>query len=299
MQELISVIIPCYNSSTTIKRALDSVLRQTHGNVEIIVVDDASADGDALKKEIGAFQDSRIKIVQHGTNKNGAAARNTGILIASGNYIAFLDADDEWLPKHLECSLKRYQTMDPSKYIIYCRNHVITSPGQDIIMPSDGIGSNEHVSDYLFSRAGYMSTPSLVGSASIFRENLFEESLIRHQDYELLLRLESKGIGFLFSDHTGVIVHWEQNDTAKKGGTADFSFNFARKYKSFFTPKAYTNFIVKNVVYPLFIQKERRKGLKIFISDGKVSKLSIKNWIFFLDYFIWGKLKMVKLIAGK
>ena len=215
----ISVIIPCYNSSLTLGRAIQSVLNQTIDDFEIIIVDDASEDFELTKACINKFSDNRIKYFRHETNKNGSAARNTGILNSQGEYIAFLDADDEWYSEHLKRSLEHIISLASDKYIVYCKNLVKTGGFKDIVMPEVGIQPNEKLSDYLFCRKGYISTPSLFAFSAIFKNIMFNEDLIRHQDYDILLRIESEGYKFSLSDHVGVIVHWENNDTEKKGAT--------------------------------------------------------------------------------
>ena len=299
MQQLVSVIIPCYNSSLTIQRAITSVLVQTYHNIELVIVDDASVDFEMLSEIVIKFNDNRIKLFRHEINKNGSAARNTGIINAKGDYIAFLDSDDEWFPEHLEKSIVQFKKGYSENYIVYCKNLVKTTNNDDLIMPAVGIGLSEKVSNYLFCNNGYMSTPSLFGSAATFKKNLFDETLIRHQDYELLLRLDAGGFRFSLADHIGVIVHWENNDTGKKGGTPQFSLDFVRKNKVFFTAKSYTCFVLKNVIFPIFIKKERMKGLKIFLSDCNPFYISLKNWFFCFDYFFWGRLNLVKLFVGK
>ena len=95
----ISVIIPLYKRRDEIKRALASVLRQTCAPAEILVVDDASDDGSAeAAEQIG---DSRIRVLRHRGNLGAAAARNTGIAAARGDWIALLDSDDEWSSEKL------------------------------------------------------------------------------------------------------------------------------------------------------------------------------------------------------
>ncbi len=95
----ISAVIPLYNKASYISRALNSVLAQTFQDFEVIVVDDGSTDrGAAIVKE---FTDSRIRLI-HQENRGVSAARNRGIEASRAELVAFLDADDEWLPKHLE-----------------------------------------------------------------------------------------------------------------------------------------------------------------------------------------------------
>ena len=95
----VSVIIPTHNRSDFLRSAIASVLNQTYQDFELIVVDDASTDNTA--EAVAEFNDERIKLLRHDTNKGGSAARNTGILASECDYIALLDDDDEWLLEKL------------------------------------------------------------------------------------------------------------------------------------------------------------------------------------------------------
>ena len=95
--ELISVVIPAHDRERTIARAISGVLAQTYGNIEIVVVDDASADGTAAKVE--ALGHPKVRLVRHDRNRGAAAARNSGVAAARGVWIAFQDSDDDWLPE--------------------------------------------------------------------------------------------------------------------------------------------------------------------------------------------------------
>lgn len=105
-EELVSVIMPSYNSENFIEQSIKSVQEQTYPYWELIIVDDCSQDNSAkIIKEI-AKQDSRIKFIKLKTNSGAAVARNTAIKIASGRYIAFLDSDDLWLKDKLNLQIE-------------------------------------------------------------------------------------------------------------------------------------------------------------------------------------------------
>jgi len=95
----VSVIIPTYNRAGSLGRSLGSVLGQTYGDLEVIVVDDASSDH--TEEVVTALDDARVRYLRHTVNRGAAAARNTGLKHASGRYVAFQDSDDEWLPEKL------------------------------------------------------------------------------------------------------------------------------------------------------------------------------------------------------
>jgi teichuronic acid biosynthesis glycosyltransferase TuaG len=109
---LVSVIMPAYNSADFIREAIDSVLSQTWPNWELWVIDDASKDGTVKVIEEYSAKHSKIQPLKNSTNLGTGAARNKGIKAATGHFIAFLDADDKWLPEKLEKQLRFIQEND-------------------------------------------------------------------------------------------------------------------------------------------------------------------------------------------
>lgn len=101
VRDLVSVIIPSYNRAYIVGQAIESVLRQTHEKVEVVVIDDGSTDDTATV--VKAFDD-RVRYIYQ-PNAGIAVARNTGIAAARGEFVAFLDSDDEWLPWKVEAQL--------------------------------------------------------------------------------------------------------------------------------------------------------------------------------------------------
>src|SRR6185436_8090728 len=106
----VSIIIPLYNKAPFVRRALDSITAQTFSDFEVIVVDDGSTDEGATI--VTDYSDPRCRLIRQ-TNAGPGAARNTGIAESSGEFIAFLDADDEWLPTYLEESVRLLEQFDP------------------------------------------------------------------------------------------------------------------------------------------------------------------------------------------
>ena len=101
---MISVILPTYNRRALTLRAIESVLKQTHADLECIVVDDASADDTA--QHVRRIADPRVRYVRLEKNGGACAARNAGMALAKGAYIAFQDSDDVWRPDKLEKQLR-------------------------------------------------------------------------------------------------------------------------------------------------------------------------------------------------
>lgn len=117
----VSVIIPTYNRAKVISRAAQSVLDQTVSDLELIIVDDRSSDD--TEEEVRKLQakDERVIYIKHEENRGGSSARNTGIGQAQGEYLAFLDSDDEWWPEKLEKQLKKFSESSPDDPgVVYC-----------------------------------------------------------------------------------------------------------------------------------------------------------------------------------
>ena len=107
----VSVVVPLHNKGKYVIRALDSIVAQTFVDFEVIVVDDGSTDNSGELAR--AYPDERIRVIVQ-SNRGPGAARNRGIAEAKGHYVAFLDADDEWMPEYLEISVRRLDELGPS-----------------------------------------------------------------------------------------------------------------------------------------------------------------------------------------
>ncbi|MDR5708499.1 MAG: glycosyltransferase family 2 protein, partial [Armatimonadota bacterium] len=115
MSPTVSLVIPAHNAEAYLREALDSVFAQTRPPDEVIVVDDGSLD---RTPEIAASYGDRVRLVRQ-PNRGEAAARNTGVRVAQGELIAFLDADDAWLPGYLTSQLRVYETSG-GNCLVFC-----------------------------------------------------------------------------------------------------------------------------------------------------------------------------------
>jgi glycosyltransferase involved in cell wall biosynthesis len=118
MKSKVSVIIPTRNRAELLTRALNSALRQTYPYFEIIIIDDASEDNTAAI--VQNFKDERLRYILLKKNMGAAAARNTGIEQAGGEYVAFLDSDDQWHPEKLAHQVGAMESLSSRVGIVYC-----------------------------------------------------------------------------------------------------------------------------------------------------------------------------------
>lgn len=112
MDKLVSVVVPVYNAGAYIEETMEMVRRQTYPHWELLLVDDCSTDDSKAKIEKWCQKDERIRLIAKAQNEGAALARNTGIDSAKGRYIAFLDADDIWIPEKLEKELCFMEEME-------------------------------------------------------------------------------------------------------------------------------------------------------------------------------------------
>src|SRR4030095_7898994 len=106
----VSIIVPLYNKAPYVRRALESIAAQSLSDFEVIVIDDGSTDDGAAI--VAGYSDARYRLIRQ-ANAGPGAARNTRIAHSPGEFIEFLDADDEWLPSYLEESVRRLEQFGP------------------------------------------------------------------------------------------------------------------------------------------------------------------------------------------
>ena len=181
----ISAIIPTYNNAEFLQEAIESVLAQTYKDIEIIVVDDGSTDNteDVVKNYAGKLTYIRQE------NAGPAKARNTGILQAKGEYIAFLDADDSWLPNKTEEQLKVLED-NPNSALVYSKAIFFDSDtGNEVRISPEEVYSGS-VFDTLLSKTGPIVLSSVIARSGILYEiGMFEESLFAVEDIHLWLKI--------------------------------------------------------------------------------------------------------------
>lgn len=185
---IVSVVIPTYKRADMLGRAIDSVLEQTYSELEVIVVDD-NDPGSEYRKKTEQFMrkyesNSKVIYIKHEKNKNGAAARNTGIKCSKGKYIALLDDDDFFYPLKIE---KQVNFLDNSKEYsaVYCGR---VQRGKKICGELQGDLSKE-----ILLKEFTPTTPALMfRKEALLDIGGFDESFKRHQDYELLLKFFKK-----------------------------------------------------------------------------------------------------------
>lgn len=212
----VSVVIPTYNRSTLLRRAVDSVLAQTYDDLEVIVVDDASSDD--TPSVMQQYDDDRISYVRLEKNGGGAHARNVGINEASGEFVAFLDDDDEWHPQKLERQIEHLEELPEGWVGVYCDVRLDRSSILKRLFDLVNVTEGGHPTGDVEVQAGLLTLTAFVHGGStllVHRDAVeqidgFDEDFPRRQDIEFALRLTNVG-KLSFVDEELVTLHETPN----------------------------------------------------------------------------------------
>lgn len=192
MQPLVTVLIPAYNAEQTIRRAIDSALAQDYPAIEIVVVDDGSMD--ATSEVVAAYRQSEIRLLPLPSNRGEGGALNEGIAIARGEYIAFLDADDEWLPQKLTRQIAALQR-NPNAIMATCGCRFVDASGnlvEEFGMKPPGIVKDQVWRKFLVLAC--IAKPCVVVRSSAFQQvGLFDTTVRITADQDMWIRLAIAG----------------------------------------------------------------------------------------------------------
>jgi glycosyltransferase involved in cell wall biosynthesis len=182
----ISVVLPVFNSAPVLERAVRSIRTQAGSDLEIIVVDDGSTDDSiAVLQNIAAGD---MKILSQ-PNAGPGPARNAGIRASRGEWIAFLDADDYWLPGKLDAQMAAL-AKDPQQAFSYCDYYVRDSCGRERIQKTPA--SHETLLEDLLPGPGFMTDSVMVRRTCFDRVGLFDPGLRSGEDWDMWLRLSAE-----------------------------------------------------------------------------------------------------------
>lgn len=245
---LVSVVIPTRNRPELVLRAVASVAGQTYRELEVIVVIDGPDS--ATEAVLSAFADSRLRVLVLPESRGGSDARNAGIAAAKGEWVAFLDDDDEWLPEKLDRQLK-HSAARPELPVFIASQFIERSELGDRILPRRSLECREPFSEFLFCRpslsagTGYVQTSTWLVSRPLIDGVQFTSKLKRNQDVDWMLRaMAVKNATFAIVPEPLIIFH-ESGNAGRVSKKADwrFQFEWLERNRALFTRRAYSFFI--------------------------------------------------------
>ncbi|MET0230011.1 MAG: glycosyltransferase family 2 protein [Rhodanobacteraceae bacterium] len=197
--ERVSVVMPVYNAQATLAKAIESVLAQTHADIELLVVDDGSSDGSWAIVEDFARRDPRVRPIGPRTNGGVASARNAALDAATGGYIAFLDSDDWW---HAQKLAAQFETLHATgAKVSYSAYRRVDETGRDLslVQPPDSLRYDDLLkSNYIGHLTG------------LYRRDIGEFRFLRigHEDYAFWLAVLRAAGGAVKARHREPLAYY-------------------------------------------------------------------------------------------
>ena len=274
----VTVVIPTFKRLDYLRQAIDSVCRQTYPNFRCIVVNDCPADASALARIIAEFKDDRLHLINHERTSGGNAARNTGIIQAQGEIIAFLDDDDCWLPEKLQRHIQQH-TANPHAGLIFSG---VIKRWSDEIIPDKIIRAKLPPRVVTAMNQGQFC-PTTTSGVTVRREcftncGLFDTSLVSFQDWDMWYRIALK-YDFEAIDSALVVFRQHLGDRTSKSkakrlqGLEQLTTKWqsdldnAPQFEAIFTKDTYVS-----SVYNAILRSQRKAALQDWYTLLKLTK---------------------------
>jgi len=285
MLDKISVIIPTYNRANLLPRAIESVLRQTFKNFELIIVDDGSTDNTTEVVKEFLKKDKRIKYIK--LNKNSgvpAHPRNIGIQNAVGEYIAFLDSDDEWLPEKLEKQMQLFTNSSNNLGFVGCNGIVIDEKNNKTteykILKYEDIFKELLINNFI-------STSSILVKKKVFNKiGFFDENLKIGEDRDMWIRIAQQyKFDFISQPLFKYYIHgYNITQTAAFKDREKDAEYFLEKYNKFYeSNRRLRDFYFRKKGSINLINGNLHEGQKFILKSMMINPLYFKNYLYLVS----------------
>ncbi len=289
---LVSTVIPTRGRPQLLCRAVQSALAQTLRAIEVVVVIDGDDPLTLQALEPLLQQDPRLRVVALAASVGGSDARNRGVDAACGEWIAFLDDDDEWLPGKLQAQLDAVLLSTAPVVIGTCRM-IARTPGKDYVWPRRLPADNEQIGEYLLARRsltrgeGYIQTSTFFVRRSVMQAQPFKSGQLKHQDTEWVLRVALlPGVAVVFADQVLAIHNIEEErPTVSNKANWRYSLAWLRRDRHLFTPRALCGFALYQIAAEAADQGEWRAFPLLLFETMRYGKVTLRDCAIFLA--IW------------
>lgn len=250
-QPQVSVVIPTRARPKLVSRAVQSVLGQTLSSLEIIVVLDG--EDPETRNVLREHPDPRLRIVL-AQGRGQAAARNTGVMCAQSDWVAFLDDDDEMLPDRLAMQLHAAEASNVKYPLVLCRC-IVRVGNKQAVLPEDLPAPGDHISDYIFVKKGLLGQSGGLGTSLVFTRTLLLKAvpfpdIRRHCDWSWGLQaLALPGTEYVVIPNPLVIYNVDEAGPSISRTNIDwrYSFAWAQEHRELMTKRAYISFMMSSV----------------------------------------------------
>ena len=237
-QDLVSVIIPCYNAGSYLRACVESVLRQTYRHIEVLIIDDCSTQEETHKVLDELEQtDNRIKIFYLDKNSGPAVARNEGIIRAQGRYIAFCDSDDMWHPTKLE---RQIAYMEEKQCALCSTSYYIVDESNSII---GIVRSPSKITYQMYKRDNKIGCLTAIYDTKLLGKKYFMPLLRKRHDWGLFMKI-LRDIKFCYPVTQPLAYYRRRQNSISSDKTSliKYNVNIYKQILGYPTLKAYLYF---------------------------------------------------------
>lgn len=280
----VSVVVPTRNRPSSVVRAVGSALSQTVPPREVVVVVDGP-DADTVKA-LEDLRDRRIRIVELPENGGPSRARNVGVATCSGEWVAFLDDDDEWASKKLQSQLEYATEAHEWARIVVATGIERRNNSTSDWWPRRSPSAHERISDYLFVRRqrgeGYLQTSTIMLRRDLALRCPFPEHLRIHEDYDWFIELEKSGARFVVDLEPLVIFNTpDGRDSLSSSVQWHDSLSWILSRRNDVSPQAFTDFCLTEVARAARATHSFRGEAAIFCTaaTGKMTLFSAARFV--------------------
>jgi glycosyltransferase involved in cell wall biosynthesis len=290
---LVSVVIPTRRRPELLLRAVRSALTQTLQEIEVLVVIDGEDPATELALREVTQVDRRVRVFALATSVGGSDARNRGAAEASGEWIAFLDDDDEWLPGKLQAQLAAVTASKAPVVIGTCRI-IARTPRKDYVWPRRMPEPEEPICEYLLARRtlsrgeGSIQTSTFFVRRSLMQAQPFRSGQLKHQDTEWLLRVgRLPGAKAVFVDEV-MVIHYIEEERASVSSKSNwrYSLEWVRLDRHLFTPRALTGFVFHQIAPEASEQGDWRAFPLLFVEVMRHGRSAPRDYAIFLAMWL-------------
>lgn len=288
---VVSVVIPTRNRPELVVRAVRSALAQTRQEIEVVVIIDGPDA--ATVAALGEIGDERVRWVERETSGGAPAARNHGVDVATAEWVAFLDDDDEWLPEKLDTQLARAKASGVPLPIVGSRLYMRT-PRAELIMPRRVPAPGEPISEYLavrhglFHGDGFIQTSTIMAPTVLLRKVPFADGLRRLQELDWTLRsLQEDGVDLIYAEEPLVIWYADENrPRISFDAPWKQSLDWLRETRPRVTPRAYAALAMSVVGSMAAASRSPRVFFDLLGEARRHGKPSVTDYVTFLQVWL-------------
>lgn len=292
MNKLVSVIVPTYKRINILKRAIRSVINQTYNDFELLIINDDINNDKIVIDAINEFNDNRIRFFNNNRTKGANGARNTGILNTKGEFIAFLDDDDEWLENKLEEQIKCLNNRPNNFGGVYSGYYIERNSKWQKYF---GLKEGKLLNEVVLNSVKICTGSNLLIKASVLdKVGLWDEDLLRQQDLEFLIRFLIH-YDLAFDNNLAVKIYGHNTPNPKKA--------FEEREKYLVKISSFLNLLTeqeRKVFYSdhyrrqsafLFKLNEDKKASKYWVNAKNIKSISLRKDIKLMILYIKSILK--------